>query len=681
MYSKLVKNGNAVKIEINGEIFDPLSFKSFRPTGRNVSDFYKAGIRLFCVLSTGKESATKGVPYSLFGESWIGEYEYDFKPIDDQLDFFIKNAPDAYFMLMLQVDTRDWWLEQNPEYKDSFWEMSQVAADERWRKAAAAYLTAAVKHVEEKYPDKIYCYFILGGCTTEWFSERDYEACGDKKTAAYRKYLGDANAVAPTDEELVKDHRNSLLDPVKEDSVIKYRKFHNGLISDTILYFAKKVKEATGGDRLVGVYFGYVLELGGRRLYDSGSLDYEKVFTSDSVDIIASPSAYTWSRRREGTSAYMVTVDTLTFNDKLYFLEFDQRTFLKPIQFDISRNIPGEGDKLKTEQATIDVMRRDFMLSLTKGFGIWWFDMFEGWFYSDRLMNEISRYKQISGLPALKGSKNASEIAFIVDPESLYYANKCTNLNGELLTWERCELAMTGAPYDIYSLCDADKIDYSQYKIVIFPTLFKYDGKTEKIINEKIKKDGRTVMFLYAPFYTGDEGFSLERAKAVTEMQLKEMAMPEGMVRYKDDCYGFSFTKDLSFCVKVENDYYALEKQGDLEVLGRYQHSFAPALVRKKAKDHFVVFSGAGYVRSKELRDIAKAAGVHIYSYDPENIVFVNDALIGVYHRNKTDATICPKVSGSYVDLFTGKRYITENGKIELPWSEEESAKLLIKEN
>ena len=67
MESRIVRKGNTVSIEINGKLYSPLSFKSFRPTDRNISDFYNAGIRLFCVLSTGKESATKGVYYSLYG--------------------------------------------------------------------------------------------------------------------------------------------------------------------------------------------------------------------------------------------------------------------------------------------------------------------------------------------------------------------------------------------------------------------------------------------------------------------------------------------------------------------------------------------------------------------------------------------------------------------------------------
>ena len=677
--SSIVKSGNTLKISINGKVFEPLSFKSFRPTDRNVSDFYKAGIRLFCVFSSGKESATKGFPYSLFGESWIDEYSYDFTPIDNQLDFFIKNAPEAYFMLMIQVDTRDWWLKKHPEYSDSFWELSKVAADEKWRKAAAAYIDAVIEHVEKKYPDKIYCYFIMGGCTTEWFSEKDFEGYNAIKEKAYKAYVGNENAVIPSAAELERDGRIAFIDPIANGNVISYRRFHNELIADTLLYFADGIRAKIGKKRLIGVYFGYVMELGGSRLWNAGSIAYEKVFNSDSIDIIVSPSAYTWCRRHDGTSAYMTTADTLSLNNKLYFLEFDQRTYLKSLQLNNAPIDPAYGyEKLKTEQDTIDVMRRDFMLTITKGIGIWWFDMFEGWYYSENLMKEISRYKTIATDLTDAEMRNNSEIAFIVDPESFYYVNKNANLNGELLTWERCELAKLGAPYDIYSLCDLEKIDFTDYKLIIFPTLFKYNEKIAEFIEKKLKRQNKTILFMYAPFYVSDEGYSFEHMNKITEMEIKPLSTPETVVNYKDMCYGFSWVKDKMFYVFVDNDFYSLSKKDDLDILGRYQCSYAPALVRKNKKDYSIIFSGSGCMRSNVLRDIALDAGVHIYSYDNDNIVFVNDTLIGVYHRNATDAEIYVKKDGIYRDLFSGKEYVSVNKTIKLAWSETETAQLLI---
>ena len=175
MRVKLTRYNGVLKVDIGGTLYDPLSFKSFRANPKNVSEFYNAGVRLFSVLSSGIICAL-GVPYSLYGESWVGENEYDFSAIDRQMDMFIENAPEGYFALMLQIDTREWYLKLHPEVPNSFTHLSQIACDETWKKQAADYLKAAITHCEEKYGDRIYGYFILGGMTTEWFSGSDYEA-------------------------------------------------------------------------------------------------------------------------------------------------------------------------------------------------------------------------------------------------------------------------------------------------------------------------------------------------------------------------------------------------------------------------------------------------------------------------------------------------------------------------
>ena len=89
--AKVVRDNGILKISINGKLYNPLSFKSFRPNPKNVSEFYAAGVRLFSVLSSGITSAL-GVPYSLYGESWVGDEKYDFSAIDRQMDMFVLTA-------------------------------------------------------------------------------------------------------------------------------------------------------------------------------------------------------------------------------------------------------------------------------------------------------------------------------------------------------------------------------------------------------------------------------------------------------------------------------------------------------------------------------------------------------------------------------------------------------------
>lgn len=84
------------------------------------------------------------------------------------------------------------------------------------------------------------------------------------------------------------------------------RKFHNELIADLILYFAHEAQEILHKNKLLGVYYGYLFELGGERLFSAGSLGYEKVFLSPDINMISSPSSYS-CRGVFDPSAFMVT--------------------------------------------------------------------------------------------------------------------------------------------------------------------------------------------------------------------------------------------------------------------------------------------------------------------------------------------------------------------------------------
>ncbi len=42
-----------LKVDIDGTLYDPVSFKSFRPSQRNISDFAKAGVKLFSIVVSG----------------------------------------------------------------------------------------------------------------------------------------------------------------------------------------------------------------------------------------------------------------------------------------------------------------------------------------------------------------------------------------------------------------------------------------------------------------------------------------------------------------------------------------------------------------------------------------------------------------------------------------------------
>ena len=197
--------------------------------------------------------------------------------------------------------------------------------------------------------------------------------------------------------------------------------------------------------KILGVFFGYIMELLDECLWNAGHLDIDKLYRSEHIDLIATPSSYQF-RSYDDAGAYMLLCDTLDLNGKMYFASFDHKTFLLPTLDKNERRLCGDNRVIKamsepvvadqailsTRQQTIDGMRREMMLRLSRRTGMWWFDMLEGWFYDDGLMAEIKSLVDSSKNLMEKPRYSVSEIAVFVSCESLYYVNKCSGINTEI---------------------------------------------------------------------------------------------------------------------------------------------------------------------------------------------------------------------------------------------------------
>lgn len=53
MEVSIKRDSGILKIDIDGNLYMPLSFKSFRPNPQNISEFYKAGVRLLVYFPVG----------------------------------------------------------------------------------------------------------------------------------------------------------------------------------------------------------------------------------------------------------------------------------------------------------------------------------------------------------------------------------------------------------------------------------------------------------------------------------------------------------------------------------------------------------------------------------------------------------------------------------------------------
>ena len=83
----------------------------------------------------------------------------------------------------------------------------------------------------------------------------------------------------------------------------------------------------------------------------------------------------------------------------------------------------------------------------------------------------------------------------------------------------RDEIAKTGFAYDCYSFNDLGKIDLSRYRVVVFPGLFVMTTAKERVLREKICRDGRTVVWYFAPGISDGKTLDATRVERLTGCQ------------------------------------------------------------------------------------------------------------------------------------------------------------------
>ncbi|MEG0767255.1 MAG: hypothetical protein RR482_06020, partial [Clostridia bacterium] len=253
MQASIVKVHGVPYLKVNDEIIQPVSFRSFWPQEKTIHAFAENGFRLMSVFPTGILCSLK-VPYSQFGEVWLGEGRYDWAAMRAQMDAFVTQAPQAYFSLMVQLDTRDWFLREHPEASNTFTQLARDAGWQVWRQSAAHWMTDLMDFLDREYPEKVFAVFICAGGTCEWYNTADQSAADADgvKEQVFAQWSRDAQRKLPDAQALAHASHGAFRDPHADRDALDYWRFHNEIIADTICYFAAHVKAHTHRSRLVG---------------------------------------------------------------------------------------------------------------------------------------------------------------------------------------------------------------------------------------------------------------------------------------------------------------------------------------------------------------------------------------------------------------------------------------------
>ena len=499
-----------------------------------------------------------------------------------------------------------------------------------WLNDAKKAMQMFVRHVEEKYPNKILGYHIAYGVSGEtilW--GRDSHRYGDyginhtKKFKSYLKENYNLDALIPSVFERY-ENNGTLKDFLRIDNEVSV--YYDDYTSKINAYDAeelcKAVKEVSP-NALTGVFYGYLMV---HNIVYSGHTELEKLLKSPYVDFFASPKSY--YRCAPGDSGGELSVPQSVNLEKIWVDECDVRTHLAQKTDDASWLSEGF---VQTKNALL----RELSKNLSHNSGLWLMDLGGGWYNDEEMMNLVDELNKINETVRKRPCESKSDVLVLFDEKSILQAGvsrTCFRGYCKDFIWNTKK---AGVLVDIFRKSDVKKIDLSKYKAIVFAYTFELNDEEM----EYIKKNSSAVfIFNYASGCLKNGKFSLENTEKTTGFKIAD----KGIVSY-------DFPE-----IEIENadDIICENKDGKA--------------VKKNVCGRLHIMNSVPYLDVHTIREFYKLSGCHIYS--PENtIIYGDNRFITVLSDGKEyDDFICFTENKKWKNVLTGETGEGTKAKIKL---------------
>ena len=641
---------------VNGAPVPSMAYMTYALDRRFLRQFAEAGVHLYSFSATPTAAA-----YGLAEPCWTAPDAFDDAPFEERLRMVLESDPQAWVLPRLNLFSPRWWDERHGDDLVTFDPSSGGPqpflhsgdkrvpswASEAWREDTAKALVRMIRHIESSaYADRVIGYHLASGTTEEWMmwgaNEDEWADYSPANVAGFRCWLrktyrndaklqaawGDASATVADAAIPSKLQRQAagmgvFRDPTADQPAIDYDRYNSELAAETICYMARAAKEATRREKLVGAFYGYVLELAGEpRQQNAGHLALRRVWDSPDIDFLSSPTSYTCRQPGSGYSHFMSPVDGLKLAGKLWFDENDIRTWRTPC------DVPAWTGKTDSYEATLGQMRRELANVLCNACGQWWFDMDGGWYDDPRMMREIARMRDIADRSIAWDRSSVDEIAVIVDDVSLCYMQVGNTLGGSLILEQLPQLGRIGAPVGYYALDDLDRL--TARRMLVFLNCFA-PTRADRAAIEKLKGDGRTLVWIYAPGVFRDGRLAPAAMEELTGIRLRlERCGGLAKVEYAG---GEAALRGTVYGTETPVAPMVVADDPRVEVVGRLVDSARPGLAMRRFDGWTSVFSAAPAMPAPLLRSLARMAGVHFYinpAPDSRDVVYANRSLLAL---------------------------------------------------
>jgi len=592
------------------------AYRSFWPETAAMRAFGEAGVDVYAVMPSNSFNSL-GEPYCKFKPFWVWDETYLWGVVDEQFDLVIRQNPRAKFICMIDINSPLWLARRLNRIHgaggDSYHDVSNSLCIPEWLDLTSKMTKAYVKHMEERYGDRIYAYMIAGGGTSEWYDSSRGIAI-QLKEKAWKKYLkkrGLPEWEVPRFDEIYRPtFDKKYFNPETQAARIHYIRFTNEVVSNGMEHFSKIVRDIVGEKRQVGAFCGFLTNPLGAKT------DNRPVYDSANHDFVGDPGQY--DNRPIGMGGGMnAPIKSLKLRGKHWFQEIDQRTHT--FNYDLSPYIKIRGKDtwgVDNQAETYALLKREFSLATVMQNSLWCFDMWGGVFSTPETMALVKKAHEVWQAHKNDNLPVRAEIVCITDPDSAGYVNHL-----QVEHFKRM-LFSCGAPFDHIFFDDISKVDFAKYKVVVLPHLWELTPEKKKILDKYVFTGGKTVVTA--------EGV------AVTDGKKMDKAFTEKFT-------GFEYRK--------------------------------PGVNKKDMGGWTSVYAGKGGDYNKEnFMEIIKSAGVHTYTDEPLP-VYANEKLVAIHTKEGGKKTVyLPRKVSKAKELYTDKVIDVNGDKFEYDFAVPDTA-------
>lgn len=627
----------------------------------------------------------------ILNQAWVGprpgnNSPYDWSQVVPHLQTYLEVDPQAIFLLRMGFETRylPWWGQAYPDECEILSDGSRQGhsfASTIWRNGVKELLKEFIAYLKSVgMYERVAAFQIGTGSCGEWIKTEssmtrptmDYSRPMQQHFRAwlrqrYQNEVGqlrrawdnahvdfDSARVPSFEQQTTTTTGHSFRDPQRERQVIDYYQCFAELCADDLLDFCHTVREATHGEKLVGAFYGYLMELAWNLCFfaspstiqesaistiqRSGHLGLHQALHSPDIDFFVSPYSYEF-RGLGGDGLPMQPGEALRLHGKIYFMEEDT----------LMHNNFDPGGRNQSVAHSIAVYQRNFTQALTHAQGITWFetrDLHEAASLVEERPEWIRRFQALGQWALQLHRQPAAEVAVFLDDESFYYESLQNNLDIPLIWRQRVtSLNRFGAAHDVYLLNDLLEHDLPPYKLYIFLNAFHLDNRRREALKSVLRRDGRTALWLFAPGYLNSEATPpahIDHLTDLTGIQFGQGDSPWGTLMHLTN-FRHPITQGLPQdwfwgATSPIGPIFHLEDPEVIELgqvvysLGRCKPGFGVKSFHAAdpARAWHSIFLSSPDIPAPVLRGIARFAGVHLYS-EAGDVLYATPDLLSVH--------------------------------------------------